>query len=75
MFLDDSDSKFAWQVFAGVRQAISDNIDVSLRYRYFNTGNADVVTFGASPDDARAKFRSHSLLAGLTFNFGAPPPN
>src|SRR5690242_1721533 len=34
----DSDSAWAWQVLAGVRMPVSDNIDVGLKYRYFHTG-------------------------------------
>ena len=36
--LGDSDSAWAWQLIAGVRMPISDNIDVGLKYRYFRTG-------------------------------------
>lgn len=71
-FLDDSDSSFAWQVVAGLRTAMSDNIDLTLRYRFFNVGDVNTITFGS--DDAQSSFRSHSLLGGITFNFGAPPP-
>src|SRR3546814_5435738 len=35
-FVDDSDSKFAWQAIAGVRRAITTNIDFGLTYRFFN---------------------------------------
>jgi outer membrane protein OmpA-like peptidoglycan-associated protein len=74
-FLDDSDSGLAWQVFAGVRQAISDNIDVTVKYRFFNASDVEMVAFNGAETSHR--FRSHSLLGGLTFNFGgaeAPPP-
>ncbi|HEX8062070.1 MAG TPA: OmpA family protein, partial [Allosphingosinicella sp.] len=75
-FLDGSDSGLAWQVFAGVRQAISDNIDVTLKYRFFNADNVQLLAFNGAESEYR--FRSHSLLGGLTFNFGgaepAPPP-
>ena len=37
--LGDSDSAWAWQVIAGMRYAISPNIDLGLKYRYFRTGN------------------------------------
>jgi opacity protein-like surface antigen len=70
-FLDDSDGALAWQVVAGVRQAISDNVDVTVRYRFFNTTGLDFATAG---DDYEGRFRSHSLLGGITFNFGAPEP-
>ena len=75
VFLDDKDSGFAWQILAGLRQAISDNVDVTLKYRMFNVSNLEMQTVGGAP--AEASLRTHSLLGGLTFNFGgaeAPPP-
>ena len=39
--LGDSDSAWAWQGIAGVRFAISPNMDLGLKYRYFRTGNLD----------------------------------
>jgi opacity protein-like surface antigen len=74
VFLDDGDSAFAWQVIAGIRHAVSDNVDVTLKYRFFNVGDVRFVTEEPPVDDAHGHFRSHSLLAGITFNFGAPPP-
>jgi len=99
----DSDSAWAWQLIAGVRTAISPNIDIGLKYRYFQTGNVNIgedaafafagnpnrLTVGPAPGvlvdqttsavldtDFENKFRSHSLLASLIFNFAAaePPP-
>ncbi|MFN3726579.1 MAG: OmpA family protein [Allosphingosinicella sp.] len=69
-FLDDSDTNFAWQAIAGVRAALTPNIDVTLRYRFFNVENVDTVGFNGQ--DVEGRFRSHSLLGGITFNFGAP---
>jgi len=69
-FLDDSDTRFAWQVVAGLRQAISENVDVTVRYRFFNVPSLEMVGFGGREFSTR--FRSHSVLGGLTFNFGAP---
>jgi outer membrane protein OmpA-like peptidoglycan-associated protein/opacity protein-like surface antigen len=71
-FLDGSDTKLAWQVFAGVRQAISDNIDVTLKYRFFNADKIRMTAFNGGQTEHR--FRSHSLLGGLTFNFGGAEP-
>ena len=34
--VDDSDTRFAWQAIAGVRAPITSNIDVGLKYRFFN---------------------------------------
>jgi opacity protein-like surface antigen len=69
-FVDDSDTRFAWQVLAGVRQAVSDNIDVTVRYRFFNVNGIKARDFGGF--DSQSRYRSHSLLGGITFNFGAP---
>lgn len=73
IFLEDSDTRFAWQVIAGVRQAVSRNVDLTFRYRYFTVDSVAVETFGAQLAES-GKFRSHSILAGISFNFGAPPP-
>src|SRR3546814_5093467 len=74
-FVDDSDSKFAWQAIAGVRRAITTNIDFGLKYRFFNVD--DVKTVAVNGANMEGRIRSHSLLASLTYNFGelaAPPP-
>ena len=75
-FIDDSDTRFAWQLLAGVRQAISDNMDVTVRYRFFNV--SDLETVGFAGNDFSTRLRTHSLLGGITFNFGGaeplPPP-
>ncbi|MCH4554474.1 hypothetical protein MKW35_17775, partial [Aestuariibaculum sp. L182] len=38
-FLDDSDTVFAWQGLAGVRAPLTDHIDATLKYRFFNADN------------------------------------
>ena len=106
-FAGIKDSAWAFQGIAGVRFALSESIDLGLKYRYFRTarlnladdtaatlaGNADrttvLVNGVATPivrttnasvtTDFDNKFRSHSLMASLIFNFGAareaaPPP-
>uniref|UniRef100_UPI0025CBCB62 outer membrane protein n=2 Tax=Pseudomonadota TaxID=1224 RepID=UPI0025CBCB62 len=74
-FLDDSDTVFAWQGIAGVRAPLTDNLDATLKYRFFNASNVKLVDVANRGFDGR--FRSHSILGGLTYNFGepvAPPP-
>src|SRR3546814_4524983 len=34
--VNDSDTGFAWQAIAGVRYPLTTNVDVSLKYRFFN---------------------------------------
>jgi opacity protein-like surface antigen len=74
-----SDNGFAWQLLAGVRYPVSDNIDFGVKYRFYNHELEDSVTFApvtTVAGDAEARFRSHSLMASLAFNLGgaAPPP-
>ncbi len=69
-FLDDSDTVFAWQAIAGIRAPLSRNIDATLKYRFFNADDVKLVDVTGRGYDGR--FRSHSILGGLTFNFGAP---
>jgi opacity protein-like surface antigen len=111
-FAGDRDNAWAYQGIAGVRFALSENVDLGLKYRYFRTGRVNladdaVTTFAGNVDRAIVagtvgttptnftvdritnaalstnfdqKFRSHSLLASLIFNFGGasaaplPPP-
>lgn len=80
----DRDSAMAYQLIAGVRAAVTDSIDLGLKYRFFRTGRVDFLaddqdTGGRFSTDAEGRFRSHSLLASLVFNFGRagealPPP-
>ncbi|MCJ2178688.1 outer membrane protein, partial [Novosphingobium album (ex Hu et al. 2023)] len=73
--LDDSDSGFAWQAIAGIRAPINDHWDVGVKYRFMNVNNVDLVDpTGAS---LSTRWRSHSLMGTLAYNFGepaAPPP-
>lgn len=69
--LDDSDSGFAWQILGGVRAPLNDRWDVGLKYRMFNVGGVDLVDRAGR--ELSTKFRSHSLLGTLTYNFGEPP--
>ncbi|WP_300973780.1 outer membrane beta-barrel protein [Sphingomonas sp. LHG3406-1] len=81
-FAGERDTTWAYQLLAGVRAPVSDNIDVGLKYRYFRTGKLDFFADDAalfSDTDSSVfgqgnqRFRSHSLLATLNFNFGGSP--
>jgi OOP family OmpA-OmpF porin len=74
-FLNDSDTVFAYQGLAGIRAPLTDHIDATLKYRFFNAENVKLVDNSNRVFDGR--FRSHSILGGVTYNFGepaAPPP-
>ena len=79
--LDLRDSGLAWQLIAGARYAITPQLDLGLKYRYFRSakveGNDALFVNSSSFDWNGDRFQSHSLLASLIFNFGdnaAPPP-
>jgi len=71
-FLEDSDTNFAWQGLAGIRAPLSDRVDATLKYRFFNADNVRLVDVANRQFEGR--FRSHSVLGGVTFNFGEPTP-
>ncbi len=73
-FLDDSDTGFAWQIIAGVYKPITKHIDVGLKYRFFTVPN--VKTFTTNGIDTETRYRSHSLLLTVSYNFftEVPPP-
>jgi OmpA-OmpF porin, OOP family len=73
-FLDDSDTGFAYQVLAGIRAPLTSNVDVGLKYRFFNVDGVDTVDLLGRAN--RGRFRSHSLLGSFIYNFGEPaaPP-
>ena len=68
----DSDTGFAYQALAGVRAPLTPNIDVGLKYRFLTQPNVDLVS--AAGQGIETRWRSHSLLGSLIFNFGAPAP-
>jgi OOP family OmpA-OmpF porin len=74
-FINDTDTGFAWQVLAGIYKPISKHVDLGLKYRFFNV--PDVNTFTTNGLETDTKYRSHSLMVTLAYNFfteEAPPP-
>ena len=76
-FSGDSDNAWAYQGIAGVRYAVSPNVDVGLKYRYFRTGklnfsDAFAVNGTNFTTKASGNYDSHSVLASLVYNFGSP---
>jgi opacity protein-like surface antigen len=81
-FSGDKDNAWAYQGIAGLRYAVSPNVDAGLKYRYLRTGSLqfdDSFTVNGTTYDTTAKghYASHSVLASLVYNFnarGAPAP-
>jgi opacity protein-like surface antigen len=72
----DSDNAWAFQGIAGLRYALSPNVDAGLKYRYFHTGKLgfnDAFTLNAVPftTSAKGNYDSHSVLASLVYNFNS----
>ncbi len=82
-FSGDKDSAMALTGIAGLRYAVTPNLDAGLKYQYLRTGKLDfsdafAVNGVNYTSDARGRFTSNSLLASLVYNFNsrqaAPPP-
>jgi opacity protein-like surface antigen len=72
----DNDNAWAYQGIAGLRYAISPNVDAGLKYRYFRTGTLnfnDAFTVNAVPFTTQTSghYSSNSVLASLTYNFNS----
>lgn len=83
----DSDSAWAYQGIAGLRYALTPNLDAGVKYEYFRTGRLNfnnAFTIGTTnySSSSSGKFGSSNILANLAYNFGAaakeealqPPP-
>jgi opacity protein-like surface antigen len=77
----DKDSAMALTGIAGVRYALSPNVDAGLKYQYLHTGklafnDAFAVNGTNFTTSAKGNYDSHSVLASLVYNFNssAPPP-
>ena len=66
--VNGSDTVGALQVLAGASYRLNEQVDLFTDYRYFTTGDADFTT--AVGTATSMKFSTHSVLAGLRFNFG-----
>jgi len=66
-FQNDDPIAFAWQATAGVRRRLTDHIDMTLKYRYFDVPTLKFFTMNANRIDG--KLSSHSVLIGANLNF------
>lgn len=73
---DGTDKEFTWQGIAGVGTGLTDNLKLFLEYRYIAVGTADFPANAtpATPVISEHNDRSHNLLVGFRYFFGAPPP-
>ena len=76
-FSGDNDNAMAVTGIAGVRYAVSSNVDVGVKYQYLHTGKLDfsdafAVNGVNYTSDAKGNYNSHNILASLVYNFNAP---
>jgi opacity protein-like surface antigen len=67
-FTNGTDNVFAYQAFAGVRFAVSENFDISAKYRYLATSDSDMMT--AQSEKFKTSYDVHDFMIGLTYRFG-----
>jgi opacity protein-like surface antigen len=69
--IEDSSVQFAWNLTGGVAWAVTQNLDIVTRYRYFATENSSHSASGTAtlPGAADLEFESHEAVLGLRFNF------
>ena len=76
-YVNESDTKFAWQLSAGAAYALTDNLAVDLGYRYTDLGsikgNSDFMDAQtgavAAPLNMKADFESHEVMLGARYTF------
>lgn len=67
-FTDDSDTVFAYQMFAGVRVPVENSIEMSLKYRFLATTDASMMD--RLGNRFKASYGAHDLILGLTYRLG-----
>jgi len=67
IFQNDNPTAFAWQATAGVRRRLTERVDLTLKYRYFDVPTLKFFTMNANRIDG--KLSSHSVLIGANVNF------
>ena len=86
-YLGDNDNEWAFDGTAGIRYAVTPNLDAGVKYQYLHTNSlkfndAFAVNGVNYTSTARGNYDSHNILASLVYNFNgresaapaAPPP-
>src|SRR5438067_11310044 len=78
-FSGDKDNAMALTGIAGVRYALTSNIDACVKYQYLHTGklnfnDAFAVNGVNYTSSAKGNYDSHNVLASLVYNFNSSAP-
>lgn len=71
-FVSGSNVEVAYQGIAGVRYQIAPSVSMALDYRFFATTTANF--HDAKGGAFKAPYRSHNVILGIAYHFGAPQP-
>ena len=69
---DDSQTKFTWQVEAGIQYAFTDHLSVRAGYRYVDMGKFDVPlsdVFGIPAGNLTGRLTAHEVMAAFRYTF------
>lgn len=66
--LRDSHTGFAWQLIAGARIPVGRKVELGVKYRFFNANHVDLASLVGTT--VRTRYRSNSVLLGLSYKFG-----
>lgn len=73
--VNDKSWEFAYQGIAGLAFELAEGLALDLSYRYFATLDPDFSgTLAGTATSFNQEYNSHSLFAGLRWNFGAAAP-
>lgn len=68
LLVDESSTDFAYQLLAGARYPVTENIDLGVHYKYFRADGFDIDTVNGTP--FIFDYKTHSVLASFRYNFG-----
>ncbi len=70
--VSDDDVAFAYQGILGGSFDVSDRFKLTLDYRYLEAPNVNLTADNGT--SANSEYRTHTVMLGLRFSLGAPPP-
>jgi opacity protein-like surface antigen len=71
LVVNDDSIEFAWNVMAGAALSVTDNVDLTLGYRFLSTTDAefDATVVGVGDFTMDAEFGVHEVMFGARYNF------
>jgi opacity protein-like surface antigen len=69
--INDDSTEFAWNVMAGAAWSVTDNVDLTLGYRYLSTndGEFNATEVGVGSSEMDVGFGVHEVMFGARYNF------